>query len=144
MIYEEYEAIWTKIRKIEKELFELINRRDELFETTQPKSPATDKEIVDGNNPINAIENYVVQKEYLNEKIGQLNQTLDDMYQILRRKREELKLSKNLYDRIYNFRYIERLSVFKISKLIDYSERQTRRHLKKLEQKIKCPKMSKK
>ena len=144
MIYEEYEAIWSKIRKKEKELNDWINKREELFSMTQPKSASMDKEIVDGKNPINTIEQYVIQKEYYNEKIEQLNIALDDWYQSLKRKREELKLSKNLYDRLYNYRYIERLSIFKIAKLVDYSERQTRRHLNNIEKNIRCPKMSEK
>ena len=142
MIYEEYEAIWCKIRKLEKELFKLIDKRGELFDKTQPKSANMDKVMVDGKNPSNMMEQYVMQKEYLNEKIEQLNITLDDWYQALKRKREELRLSKNLYDRIYNYRYIERLSIFKIAKLINYSERQTRRHIENIEKNIKCPKMS--
>ena len=132
MIYEEYEAIWSRIRKIEKELFDLINKRDELFSMTQPKSATMDKEMVDGKNPINTMEEYVIQKEFLNEKINQLNQTLDDRYQILKRKREELKLSKNIYDRIYYLRGIERLSVYRISVIIGYSKEQTYRYLRKM------------
>ena len=135
MIYEEYEQIWSKIRKIEKELFDLINKRDDLFSMTQPKSSQFDKEMVDGKNPINTMEQYVIQKEYLNEKICQLNQTLDDRYQILNRKREELKRSKNLYDKIYYLRFIERLGVYKISVLIGYSKEQTYRYLKKMKMK---------
>lgn len=132
MIYEEYEAIWSRIRKIEKELFDLINKRDDLFSMTQPKSATMDKEIVDGKNPVNTMEEYVIQKEFLNEKINQLNQTLDDRYQILKRKREELKLSKNIYDRIYYLRGIERLSVYRISVIIGYSKEQTYRYLRKM------------
>ena len=132
MIYEEYEAIWFKIRKIEKELFELINKRDDLFSKTQPKSSQFDKEIVDGKNPVNTMEEYVIQKEYFNERIEQLNQTLDDRYQILNRKREELKRSKNLYDRIYYLRFIERLGVYRISVMIGYSKEQTYRYLRKM------------
>ena len=132
MIYEEYENIWSKIRKIEKKLSDAINEREELFLSTQPKSAALDKELVDGKNPKNAIEQYVIQKEYLNERINQYNQTLDDWYQVLRRKREELKLSKNIYDRIYYLRFIERLSVYKISVLVGYSKEQTYRYLKKI------------
>ena len=144
MIYEEYETIWGKIRRKEKEFFNFINKRDEVFAMTQPKSSPMDKEIVDGKNPVNAIEQYVIQTDYYDKKITQLNRTLDDLYQVLKRKREELRLSKNLYDRIYYYRYIERLGVFKIAKLVDYGERQTRRHLKKIEQNIRCPKMSEK
>lgn len=137
MIYEEYEAIWSKIRKIEKELFDLINKRDELFDMTQPKSSKFDKEIVDGKNPINTIEQYVVQKEYMNEKIAQLNQTLDDRYQILRRKRDELRQSKNIYDRIYVYYCIERLSIVKISYLTNYSQSQIYRKLEKMNINVK-------
>jgi len=137
MIYEEYEAIWSRIRKIEKELFDLINKRDELFNITQPKSSKFDKEIVDGKNPINTMEQYVIQKEYMNEKINQLNQTLDDRYQILRRKRDELRQSKNIYDRIYVYYCIERLSIVKISYLTNYSQSQIYRKLEKMSINVK-------
>lgn len=137
MIYEEYEAIWSKIRKIEKELFDLINKRDELFDMTQPKSSKFDKEIVDGKNPINTIEQYIIQKEYMSEKIAQLNQTLDDRYQILRRKRDELRQSKNIYDRIYVYYCIERLSIVKISYLTNYSQSQIYRKLEKMNINVK-------
>ena len=131
MIYEEYEAIWSKIRKLEKELFESINKRDELFDKTQPKSPKFDKEMVDGKNPSNMMEQFVMQQEYYDLKIKQLNQSLDDRYQILNRKREELKRSKNVYDKIYYLRYVERLGVYKISVLVGYSKEQTYRYLRK-------------
>lgn len=137
MIYEEYEAIWSKIRKIEKELFDLINKRDELFDMTQPKSSKFDKEIVDGKNPINTIEQYVIQKEYMNEKINQLNQTLDDRYQILRRKRDELKYSRDTYDRIYYYRLIEKLSPEKIAYLIPCDRATVYRYMKNMCKNVK-------
>lgn len=132
MIYEEYEAMRSKIKKLEEELFKLNNKKEELFDMTQPKSSQFDKELVDGKNPKNAMEEYVIQKEYLTERINQLNELLDDRYPALYRKREELKLSKNLYDRIYYYRFIERLSVFKIGILIGYSKEQTYRYLRKM------------
>ena len=73
MIYEEYEAIWSKIHKLEEELFKKINKREELFEKTQPKTTQFDKVMVDGKKPSNMMEQYVIQKEYLNERINQLN-----------------------------------------------------------------------
>jgi uncharacterized coiled-coil DUF342 family protein len=137
MIYEEYEAIWSKIRKIEKELFDLINKRDELFDMTQPKSSKFDKEIVDGKNPINSMEQYIIQKEYMNEKIAQLNQTLDDRYQILRRKRDELKYSRDTYDRIYYYRLIEKLSPEKIAYLIPCDRATVYRYMKNMCKNVK-------
>lgn len=118
MIYEEYEQIWSKIRKIEKELFDLINKRDDLFSMTQPKSSQFDKEMVDGKNPINTMEEYLIKKEYYHEKIEQLNLMLDDWGQVLRRKREELQLSRNIYDRVYNLRVVEKILPERIAPLI--------------------------
>ena len=134
MIYEEYEAIWSKIRKKEKELFNLMEKRDDLFAMTQPKSSSLDKEIVDGKNPVNTIEEYVIQDEQqeLSIRIDQLNRLLDDWYQALKRKREELKLSKNIYDKIYYYFRIERLNVYKISYLTNYSQSQVYRKLEKI------------
>ena len=145
MIYKEYEAIWCKIRKQEKKLLDLINKREELFEKTQPKGTKYDKEIVDGKNPKNAMEEYIIQKEYLTERIEQLNLTLDDMYQVLKRKREELKLSKNIYDMIYYYYCIEKLSVYKIVSLVHYSKSQIYRKLDEMNIKIaRWDKMGKK
>ena len=132
MIYEEYESIWNTIRKKEEELFKLINKRDELFLKTQPKSSKFDKEKVDSKSTRNMMEEYVIQKEYLNERIMQLNITLDDIYQVLKRKRDELRQSKNIYDRIYYYRIIERLSMYKIATLVGYSKEQTYRYFKKI------------
>lgn len=144
MIYEDYETIWSKIRSLEKKLFKLIDKRDELFENTQPKTTKYDKELVDGKNPVNIMENYLIEKEFLNERIDLLNQTLDDWYQVLKRKRDELKQSKNLYDKMYYYFCIERLSIHKISYLMNYSESQVYRKLKKMGIEVKMQKNAKK
>lgn len=134
MIYEEYEAIRKRIHEKEEKLFKLLDKRDKIFSMTQPKSSKFDKELVDGKKPINTIEEYIIQDEQqqLSIQITQLNMLLDDWYQALKRKRDELKQSKNIYDRIYYLKYIERLNVYKISFLIGYSKEQTYRYLKKI------------
>lgn len=144
MIYEEYEDIWNTIRKKEKELFELINKREELFLYTQPKSSKFDKEKVDSKLTKNIMEEYVIQQEYFNDRIMQLNITLDDIYQVLKRKRDELKQSKNTYDRIYYYYCIERLNIYKVSCLMNYSESQIYRKLKSMGIDVKMQKNAKK
>lgn len=118
MIYEEYEAILSKIQRKEKELFDFINKMDELFSMTQPKSSQFDKEIVDGKNPVNTIEQYVVQKEYYQTKTEQLNIILDNLGQILKRKRDKLQASKNLYDQVYYLRVVEKITPERIAHII--------------------------
>ena len=132
MIYEEYENIRKIISQKEKKLFQMIEKREELFNKTQPKSSKLDKEKVDGKKVSNVIEEYLIEMEYLDKQIEYLNQTLDDIYQVLKRKREELKLSKDPYDRIYYYREIERLNMYKIASLIGYSKEQTYRYYRKI------------
>ena len=143
MIYEEYETIWNKIRLLEKKLANLIDKRNELFENTQPKTTKYDKELVDGKQITNMMETYIIEKEYLSERIDLLNQTLDDWYQVLKRKRDELKQSKNLYDKMYYYFCIERLSIRKISYLMNYSESQVYRKLKTMNIEVKMRKNAK-
>ena len=132
MIYIEYEEMWGKIRLLEKECNDLINQREMLFNETQPKAAKLDSLKVDGNNPSNMFDIYVIKVNELDRKINNINKTLDDRYILLKRKRDELKASKNTYDRIYVYRYIERLSVFKIGILMGYEKTQIYRYLKKI------------
>ena len=138
MIYAEYEKMWAMIRKQEKELFELINERDELFTITQPKATTLDKEIVDGSHTGNILESYVIKQENYTKRIDQLQLSLDDRYQALNRKKKELRLSKNVYDRIYYLKYVEKLSTFKIGKMAGYDRTSVWRYLKKIEKNITC------
>lgn len=111
-----------------------MEKRDNIFAMTQPKSTSLDNEIVDGGKPINTIEEYIIQDEQqgLSVRIEQLNRLLDDWYQALKRKREELALSKNPYDRVYYYYCIEKLSVYKIVVLVHYSKSQIYRMLDKM------------
>ena len=138
MIYAEYEKMWAVIKKQEKELFELINKRDELFLKTQPKATKLDKEKVDGNKTSNMMESYIIKQESYTRRINQLQVSLDDRYQALNRKREELRASKNVYDRIYYLKYIEKLSTFKIGKMAGYDRTSVWRYLKKIEKNKTC------
>ena len=138
MIYAEYEKMWVVIRKLEKELFDLINDRDELFSKTQPKATTLDKEKVDSSNRSNMLETYVIRQENYTKRINQLQLSLEDRYQALNRKREELRLSQNIYDRIYYLKYIEKLNIYKIAYLTNYDRTNVWRYLKKIEKSISC------
>lgn len=138
MLYVDYEKMWEVIRKQEKEYFDLINDRDELFTKTQPKATTFDKELVDSSHNSNMLETYVIKEEQITTRINQLNKSIDDRYQALNRKREELRLSKNIYDRIYYLKYVERLSIYKIAALVGYERTSVWRHLKKIEKSISC------
>ena len=95
------------------------------------------------NQIVEIMEEYVIKQEKKKKKIYQINITLDDLYQVLKRKREELRQSKHPYDRIYVYFCIERLNIYKISNLMSYSESQIYRKLKKMGIDVKMQKNAK-
>jgi hypothetical protein len=119
MIYLDYENMWNNIKVLEKKCMELINARDFLYD------------YVDSDEKIEQ-----ERKKYDN-KIKNINKTLDERYILLNRKRSELKQSKNIYDVVYVYRYIERMSVHNISIRANYSRQQIYRFLKIIEGNIK-------
>lgn len=121
MIYLDYENMWKNIRVLEKKCMELINARDFLYDYVESNS---DEKIEQ-------------ERKKYDKKIKNINKTLDDRYILLNRKRNELKQSKNIYDVVYVYRYIERMSVHNISIRANYSRQQIYRFLKIIENNIK-------
>ena len=64
---------------------------------------------------------------------------MEDREHLLKIKLEELRASNNVEDKIYLLRFIDRVRVFRIAKMIGYSESQVYRILEKIIG--KCEKM---
>ena len=57
---------------------------------------------------------------------------MEDREHLLKIKLEELRASNNVEDKIYLLRFIDRVRVFRIAKMIGYSESQVYRILEKI------------
>ena len=62
---------------------------------------------------------------------------LSNLERLLKLKEQELRASTSVQDKIYKYRYLDRLKVFKIAKLVGYSEPQIYRILKTIRNNIK-------
>lgn len=139
MIYVIYEEYKNKYYETQKEYDIILNEKEKLFMITQPSAVKFDKEIVSGGTTDNTFDRYLILKEEkkIDQRLNEIKSILDDRERLLKLKEQELRASTSVQDKIYKYRYLDKLKVFKIAKLVGYSEPQIYRILKTIRNNIK-------
>ena len=139
MIYIIYEEYKNKYYETQREYDIILTEKEKLFSITQPSAVKFDKEVVSGGITDNTFERYLILKEEkkIDQRLEEIKSLLDDRERLLKLKEQELKTSTNIQDKIYKYRYIDKLKVYKIAKLVGYSEPQIYRILKTIRNNIK-------
>ena len=138
MLYIVYEEYKLKFYEAQQQYNDILNEKEKLFVKTQPKATTFDKERVDGGNRRNSFDDYVIikEKKQIDQRLNEIKSILDDREKLLKLKEEELKASKHIYDRIYVYRYMNRLTGKKIANLIPCGDATVFRILKKIKKNI--------
>lgn len=138
MIYKEYEIFKKKYYETQQIYHEILTEKEELFAITQPGAISYDKERVSGGKPSNKFDDYLILKEkkQIDQRLIEIKSLLDDRQKLLKLKENELINSSNMQDRIYKYRYIDRMKVEKITRLVGYSRSQVFRILKTIKNEI--------
>lgn len=139
MIYEIYEEYKNKYYDTQNEYEKVLTEKEKLFMMTQPSSVKFDKEVVSGGITDNTFEKYLILKEEkkIDQRLKEIKSILDDREKLLKLKEQELRASTSVQDKIYKYRYLDKLKVFKIAKLVGYSEPQIYRILKNIRNNLK-------
>lgn len=139
MIYVTYEEYKNKYYETQLHYNAILNEKEEIFAITQPKGVNLKKEKVNGGVAANTFDEYLIKKEKKNidQRLDEIKSILEDRKKLLKLKEEELRESKNIQDKIYKYKYLDRLSVTKISKLVNYTDRQVYRILKLINKNIR-------
>ena len=135
MYYLDYHICAEKYRCALALYNELIEKKEIMFERTQPGAVRYDKDHVSGGGGNNSFEDYLIAKERsrIDERINEQKTILDERKRLKELKEIELKQSKSLYDRLYIYRYLDNLSLTQIEMRIPYSRVQIWRILKKIQ-----------
>ena len=138
MNYVAYEIYKNKYYEAQLKYNEILSEKELLFNTTQPRASKTDTDKQGGKKD-NIFDSYLIAKEQrqIDKRLKEVKSILRDRERLLKLKEEELINSNNLYDRIYKYKYMEKMKVFKICKLIGYSEAQIYRILKTIKTNLK-------
>lgn len=136
MIYEEYK---NKYYETQREYDIILTEKEKLFRMTQPSAIKFDKEVVSGGVVDNMFERYLILKEEkkIDQRLEEIKSILDDRERLLKLKEQELRVSTDVKDKIYKYKYLDKLKVFKIAKLVGYSEPQVYRILKIIRNNLK-------
>lgn len=139
MLYVEYEKYLNKYYEVQKKYDAILEEKERLFSRTQPQAIKYDSEKVNGGSPVNTFDEYLIKKEKKNidQRLNEVKSILDDRARLVKLKEEELKSSNDIYDRIYKYRYWDRLTIDKIRKLVNYSRPQVFRILKIIRNNLK-------
>lgn len=139
MVYVEYDAICKRYNNALLAYNNLIEEKEALFAMTQPGAVRYDKDRVSGSTGRNTFEEYIIAKERsrIDERLTEQKSILDERKKLKDMKENELRLSKSLFDRIYVYHYLEKLSLTQIENRIPYSRVQIWRKLKIIEENCK-------
>lgn len=134
MVYEDYEEFKKQYHKTQLQYNEILSKKENLFAMTQPHTTDYGKVMVDGGTPKNSFDTYLIRKEeqQIDEKLAEIKSILEDREQLLKLKEQELRASNEIKDRIYKYRELDKLRVYKIAHMIGYSERQIYRIMEEM------------
>lgn len=132
MIYVIYEQYKNKYYEAQQRYNEILNEKEVIFAITQPKATNYEKERVSGGTPLNTFDEYLIlkDKQQIDQRLYEVKSILEDRSRLLKLKEQELKASTNIQDKIYTYRYINKMKIHKICRLVGYSEAQVYRILK--------------
>lgn len=139
MLYIQYIEFKKKYTAAQKDYDSIISEKEKLFRATQPKGTDFSKEKVVGGTSSNLFDNYLIESELkgIDKRLEIARSILEARKVLFRLKEEELKLSKDVYDRVYVYKEIYKLQVYKVAGLVGYSEPQVYRILRKIKKNIK-------
>ena len=139
MLYIEYEEYKTRYYEVQKKYNQILNEKEELFARTQPKATQITGEKTTGGKHVNAFDEYLIQKEKKNidQRLEEVKSILEDRERLLKLKEQELRASKDSYDKIYRCRYIDRLTIDKTTRISNYSRAQVFNILNKIKRSIR-------
>lgn len=134
-VYTEYIYLTTKYQKMQDNYESILQEKEKLFLKTQPNAMKYDSDRVDGGTPENKFDAYLMEKEKRNidNRLTEAWILLEDRRNLVKLKEQELKESKDLYDKIYRMHYLEKMNGYRISMRIHYSVSQVYKILSKME-----------
>lgn len=111
----------------------IIDEREQLLARVQPKSSLAEHEREfmasnpsSGGNFVNKVEEYVIESEQrkIKERLEEAKEILNERYEILEQKEREIRKSKDIYNVIYTYKWIDGLKADAIIVQTGYSRSQ--------------------
>lgn len=136
-LFIEYEKLYKEYKEAKKEYEKALNKKAEYLYSILPGANKSDGQgtftFKISNKPLN----YTIQITEIEKEIEVRRNLQDNILYRLKLKELELRDSKNILDKIYVMRFIDRIKVRHIAYKINYSTRQTYRIIEELKEKTR-------
>lgn len=126
MIYVDYVILKQSFDASEKRLQELLDKKEEAFTRTLPNAIRYDiQKVVHSVSDNSPLDDYVATIERIERQIREARVILIERYEMLARKEQELRSSKDLDDKIFVLRFIDHIKIEQIAVKLNYSRRES-------------------
>lgn len=134
MIYIEYEQYRCKYLDLQEQFNHFLTEKERILTRTLPNAIRYDKDKTSSSLDGNPLEDYVIELEEskVDESLDRIRQLLEDRERLLQLKEKELRMSQDVYDRIYRMKYLDCMGINKIAKIMHYSRSQVYRILENI------------
>ena len=135
-LFIQYHELKKEYIKAKYDYDKALDKKAEYLYSVLPGASNTESEMIKGSVSDKLL-NYTIKSAEIEKEIEVRRNLMDNLSYRLKLKALELRSSKELLDKIYMYRYIDRVRVNKFCRLIGYSREQTYRKIKEIEEKLK-------
>ena len=122
MIYEEYYKKYLIFKRTKDKISILENKKISLMSNIEIKSNDPSKDIIRTNSKKDTMSDYVAELEIIDEKLEKEKKIKKEIESQLLEKEEELRNSKETFDKIYLYKYVDKLKYHQICRKIGYEK----------------------
>lgn len=137
-MYLEYHELLKKYKDAERRYNESLEERSKLILAVMPKATQAKEVMTSGGNTSSDtnLVRYASEIDEVDKLINQSRNTRDMLEYELKKKAIKMRDESDVYDKIYYYKWIKKLSPYKFHKLIGYSRPQTYRFISEMKEKL--------
>ena len=137
-MYLEYHELLKKYKEAKAEFYEALEKGSKIALAVMPKSSQIKEVVVMGGNSSSddKLINYAENRAKLDDIINRSRNDMNILDYHLKKMALEMKDSGDIYDRIYYYKWIEHMSVYKFYRLIGYSKSQVYNIIKEIKRNL--------
>lgn len=135
-LFIEYELLKRECKSAKKEYDKALEKKAEYYYSVLPGASDTSKELIKTECTNDKFLNYTIRIQEIDSEIDVRKNLYGNLSYRLKLKEIELRNSKELLDRIYTYRYLDKLKVKVIGIKIRYGKSQTYDYITKIKNMI--------
>lgn len=123
MQYLFYDVCTRRMKQSEQEYKRLCGLKEAMFNATQPRAKAFDRDKIQISKSENTFEHYLIKldESRIDDRINEALSILTDRKFLVKMIEQDLQYSKDIYDKAYYYKYVRKQKTEWIAKMTGYS-----------------------